>query len=410
MVDSRVKRKDNKLMDTAHGYSLSGMSSPVEIVDQVIAQAAKLSASDILFEPQEENVLVRMRVDGLLQTFGQMPHGSYDQVITRIKVLGNMDVTENRKPQESKIRFEVEAHPYVLRAAIVSTNFGQMIALRVLDAPKFSEMTDLGMSEELANKIKKNVSGRYGLFLVCGPTGSGKTTTVHTCLKYLNNGEVNIMTLEDPIEYVVPGINQIEVGPEVGMDFASGLRMVLRLNPDVVFVGEIRDPETAKIAVQASLTGHLVISTVHARNSVGALYRLMDLGVDRYMINYAVRAVMSQRLMRRLCDHCKETYNPTTEETKIYVREKGAAPSGLVHGRGCDMCNKSHYRGRVGIYELLEMEDDVRALVSSGAVESAFREELSKKGFSGMDKEGIRLVDEGLTSLSEFVRTMYDAR
>jgi type II secretory ATPase GspE/PulE/Tfp pilus assembly ATPase PilB-like protein len=397
-------------MDTAHGYSLSGMSSPVEIVDQVIAQAARLSASDVLFEPQENTVLVRMRVDGLLQTFGEMPHGSYDQVITRIKVLGNMDVTENRKPQEAKIRFEVEGHPYVLRAAIVSTNFGQMIALRVLDAPKFSEMTDLGMSADIADRIKRNISGRYGLFLVCGPTGSGKTTTVHACLKYLNSGELNIMTLEDPIEYVVGGINQIEVGAEVGMDFASGLRMVLRLNPDVVFVGEIRDPETAKIAIQASLTGHLVISTVHARNSVGALYRLMDLGVDRYMINYALRGVMSQRLMRRVCEHCRETYAPTEEEIKIYLREKGNPPAGLVHGRGCEMCNKSHYHGRVGIYELLEMQDEIRQLVSSGAVESAFREELTKRGFRRMDEEGIRLVDEGITSLSEYIRTMYDAR
>lgn len=386
------------------------MSSPVEIVDQVIAQAAKLAASDILFEPQETNVVVRMRVDGLLQTFGEMPHGSYDQVITRIKVLGNMDVTENRKPQEAKIRFEAEGHPYVLRAAIVSTNFGQMIAMRVLDAPKFTEMTDLGMSADLAERIKKNISGRYGLFLVCGPTGSGKTTTVHTCLKYLNSGDVNIMTLEDPIEYIVPGINQIEVGPEVGMDFASGLRMILRLNPDVVFVGEIRDSETAKIAIQASLTGHLVISTVHARNSVGALYRLLDLGIDRYMVNYALRAVMSQRLIRRVCDHCKEEYSPTADEVQVYVREKGQAPGSLVHGRGCEMCNKSHYKGRVGIYELLEMEDNVRQLVTSGSVESAFRDELAKKGFLGMDQEGIRLVDEGVTSLREFIRTMYDAR
>jgi type II secretory ATPase GspE/PulE/Tfp pilus assembly ATPase PilB-like protein len=397
-------------MDSALSFSLSEMSSPVEIVDQVINQATRLSASDILFEPQENNVAVRMRVDGLLQTFGVMPHGSYDQVLTRIKVLGNMDVTENRKPQEAKIRFEVDKHPYVLRAAIVSTNFGQMIAMRVLDAPKFDQFTDLGMSNELAGKIKKNISGRYGLFLVCGPTGSGKTTTVHSCLKLLNSGEVNIMTLEDPVEYVVPGINQIEVGSDVGLDFVSGLRMVLRLNPDVVFVGEIRDSETARIAVAAALTGHLVISTVHARNSVGALYRLIDLGVDRYMINYALRGVLSQRLMRRVCEHCKEEYHPTPEEENVYLSEKGEKPGTLVHGRGCELCNHSHYRGRVGIYEMLEMEDNVRQLISSGAGETMFWEELKKKGFMGMNKEGIRLVDEGVTSLKEFVRTMYDAK
>jgi len=391
-------------------FSLSGMSSPVEIVDQVIGQAVKDSASDILFEPQEKDVAVRLRVDGVLQVVGVMPHGAYDQVLSRIKVLGNMDVTESRKPQESKIRFEVDGHPYVLRAAIVSTNFGQMVALRVLDAPKFTEFTDLGMSADLSDKIKKNISGRYGLFLVCGPTGSGKTTTVHACLKHLNDGEVNIMTLEDPIEYIMGGINQMQIGEEVGLDFVSGLKLILRLNPDIVFVGEIRDAETARIAVQASLTGHLVISTIHARNSVGALYRLIDLGVDRYMINYALRAIVSQRLMRRVCDHCKEEYAPEQTEVKAYVTEKGAPPSRLVHGRGCDLCNQTKYRGRVGIYELLEMDDGIRQMVTSVASESEFRAGLNSKGWVGMNHEGIRLVDEGVTSLREFVRTMYDAR
>jgi type IV pilus assembly protein PilB len=409
IIDTQVKTFDNKSVDE-RTFSLSGMSSPVEIVDQVIAQAVRLSASDILFEPQEKEVTVRLRVDGVLQTFGVMPHGSYDQVISRIKVLGNMDVTENRKPQESKIRVDIEDHPYVLRASIVSTNFGQMIALRVLDAPRFTEFNQLGMSQELSLKIKKNIAGRYGLFLVCGPTGSGKTTTVHSCLKHLNNGEVNIMTLEDPIEYLVPGINQIQVGEEIGLDFASGLKMVLRLNPDIVFVGEIRDAETARIAVQASLTGHLVISTIHARNSVGALYRLVDLGVDRYMINYALRAILSQRLMRRVCEHCQEEYRPEFSEIEMYVKEKGAPPGRLVYGRGCEMCNQSRYRGRVGIFELMEINDDIRQLVSSGSGETEFKQELEKAGFVGLPKEGLRLVDEGVTSLPEFIRTMYDAR
>jgi type IV pilus assembly protein PilB len=391
-------------------FSLSGMSAPVEIVDGVIAQAIRLSASDILFEPQEKEVNVRVRVDGVLQTVGVMPHGSYDQVISRIKVLGNMDVTENRKPQESKIRLDIEDHPYVLRAAIVSTNFGQMVALRVLDAPKFTEFDQLGMSPELVEKMKRNIAGRYGLFLVCGPTGSGKTTTVHSCLKHLNNGEVNIMTLEDPVEYLMPGINQIQVGEDIGLNFASGLKMILRLNPDIVFVGEIRDADTAKIAVQASLTGHLVISTIHARNSVGALYRLIDLGVDGYMINYALRGILSQRLMRRVCEHCQEEYRPEISEVEMYLKEKGSAPGRLVFGRGCEICNQSRYRGRVGIFELMEMNDQIRHLISAGSGETEFTQELGKSGFTGLVREGLRLVDEGVTSLPEFIRTMYDAR
>ena len=392
-------------------FNLAGMSSPVEIVDQVIAMAVRQSASDILFEPQEKETEVRLRVDGVLQVFGAMPKGSYDQVVARIKILGNMDVTENRKPQESKIRIEVDGHPYVLRAAIVTTNFGQMVALRLLDLPQYTEFSQLGTNETLSTKIKKNISGRYGLFLVCGPTGSGKTTTVNSCLKSLNTGEVNIMTLEDPVEYVIDGINQIEVGQEVGMDFASGLRMVLRLNPDIVFVGEIRDPETARIAIQASLTGHLVISTIHSRTSVGALYRLIDLGADKYMINYALRAILSQRLLRRLCEHCREVYTPSKEDTEVYKKEAGKLPgAGLLTGKGCDLCHHTGYKGRIGIFELLEMDEKVRELINSGASEEKFREEMTKSGFESMGKEGLELVDSGVTSLSEYLRTMYDAR
>ena len=391
-------------------FNLSGMSSPVEIVDQIIGQGIRLKASDILLEPQEKEVLVRFRVDGVLHAFGSMPFGAYDQVLSRIKVLGNMDVAENRKPQESKIRFEVDSHAYVLRAAIISSHYGQMAALRVLDMPQFSEFESMGMSAELASKVKSNISGRYGLFLVCGPTGAGKTTTVHACLKQLNTGEANIMTIEDPVEYVMAGLNQIEDGSDVGLDFASGLRVMLRLNPDVIFVGEIRDADTAKIAIQASLTGHLVISTVHSRNAVGALYRLMDLGIDRYMINYALRGILAQRLMRRVCDQCGDIYQPTPQEIDFYTLEKGSPPGVLKHGQGCEACHQTKYNGRVGIYELLEMDDDVRNLISAGTGETQFRDELKKKGFSDMNQEGVALVDSGITSIAEYMRTVYDAR
>jgi len=391
-------------------FNLSGMSSPIEIVDQIISQGVKLQASDILLEPQEKDVIVRLRIDGLLHAFGNMPFGAYDQVLSRLKVLGAMDVAENRKPQESKIRFEVDGHPYVLRVAVLSSHYGQMAALRILDMPQFGDFTKIGMPENLTAQVQKNISGRYGLLLVCGPTGAGKTTTVHACLKYLNSGEVNIMTIEDPVEYVVPGLNQIEVGSDIGLDFAGGLRIMLRLNPDIIFVGEIRDADTAKIAIQAALTGHLVISTVHSRNAVGALYRLMDLGVDRFLINYALRGILAQRLMRRTCDTCKEIYSPTSAETEFYTKEKGAAPGTLMHGKGCEACHQTHYKGRVGIYELLEMDDDIRSLVSAGVGETQFRDELKKKNFISMNQEGLALVDQGITSISEYIRTVYDAR
>ncbi len=391
-------------------FNLSGMSTPVEIVNQVINQAVKLKASDILLEPQEKDVIVRLRVDGVLQAFGVMPYGAYDQVLSRLKVLGNMDVAENRKPQENKIRVDVDGRPYVLRVAIISTNYGQMAAIRVLDMPLFETFEQMGMSAEMAQKVKTNIAGRYGLFLVCGPTGSGKTTTVHASLKHLNNGEVNIMTIEDPVEYIMPGINQIEVSEEVGLDFVKGLRIMLRLNPDIVFVGEIRDQETAKIAVQASLTGHLVVSTIHARNSVGALYRLMDLGIDRTIINYAVRAIVGQRLMRKVCEHCREAYQPAPEEIELYIKEKGAAPGQLMHGKKCELCHMTRYSGRVGVYELLEMNDEIRKMVIAGEGETQFKEGLQGKGFVSMNQEGLKLVDSGITSLREYIRTIYDAR
>jgi len=218
------------------------------------------------------------------------------------------------------------------------------------------------------------------------------------------------MTIEDPIEYIMPGINQIEVGEDVGLDFIRGLRIMLRLNPDIVFVGEIRDQETAKIAVQASLTGHLVVSTIHARNSVGALYRLMDLGVDRTIINYAVRAIVGQRLMRKVCEHCREAYQPTPEEVELYTKEKGAAPGQLVHGKKCELCHMTRYSGRVGVYELLEMNDEIRKMVLAGEGETQFKEGIQGKGFVNMNQEGLKLVDSGITSLREYIRTMYDAR
>lgn len=389
---------------------LSGLSTPTQILDQVINQAARTNASDILIQPQEKEVLVRLRVDGLLSTFGQMPIGSYDQLLSRVKVLANIDIAENRKPQEGKIKLNVGTRDYVLRVAIITTNFGQMVTMRVLSLPEFSEFTTLGMSSELIESVKKNITGRYGLFLVCGPTGSGKTTTIHSCLKYLDTGEINIMTVEDPIEYEVSGLNQIEVDYGIGMDFVSCLRTILRLSPDVIFIGEIRDAETARVAIQASLTGHLVISTIHSRTSVGAIYRLLDLGIEKHILNYALRGILSQRLLRKICERCRQPYAPTKSETDFYTKEKGSPPLALVHGTKCDFCRQTRYSGRVGTYELLEMNDNIRDLLLANPSEAEFSTKLKEQGFKNMQQAGLELVDSGVTSIREYIRTVYDAR
>lgn len=397
-------------MQPTTAFDLSGLSTPTQILDQVINQAIHLKASDILIQPQEKEVLVRFRVDGLFQTFGQMPIGSYDQLLSRVKVLANMDIAESRKSQEGKIKLNVGSRDYVLRVAIVLTNFGQMVTMRVLSLPEFTEFDSLGMNPEMIENIKRNIIGRYGLFLVCGPTGSGKTTTIHSCLKYLNQGDVNIMTVEDPIEYEVSGINQIEVDYGIGMDFVSSLRTILRLSPDVIFIGEIRDAETARVAIQASLTGHLVISTIHSRTSVGAIYRLLDLGIEKHILNYALRAILSQRLLRKVCEHCKKPYAPTKSELDFYVKEKGSPPLALVHGEKCDFCHQTRYAGRVGTYELLEINDQIRDLLLTDPSEVEFTAKIKEQGFKSMQQAGLELVDSGVTSIREYIRTVYDAR
>lgn len=410
---SRVLRlvKPPKLVfNRCMNIDLSGLSTPTQILDQVINQAARSNASDILIQPQEKEVLVRLRVDGMLSVFGQMPIGSYEQLLSRVKVLANIDISENRKPQEGKIKLNIGSRDYVLRVAIITTNFGQMVTMRVLSLPEFTEFESLGMNPELVENVKKNITGRYGLFLVCGPTGSGKTTTIHSCLKYLDTGELNIMTVEDPIEYEVSGLNQIEVDYGIGMDFVSCLRTILRLSPDVIFIGEIRDAETARVAIQASLTGHLVISTIHSRTSVGAIYRLLDLGIERHVLNYALRGILSQRLLRKVCEHCRQPYAPTKSEIDFYAKEKGSPPLALVHGTKCDFCRQTRYSGRVGTYELLEMNDSIRDLLLANPSETEFSAKLKDQGFKTMQQAGLELVDSGVTSIREYIRTIYDAR
>jgi type IV pilus assembly protein PilB len=319
-----------------------------------------------------------------------------------------MDVTENRKPQESKIRFEKDDHPYVLRAAIVSTNFGQMAALRVLDAPKFTEFEQLGMSAEFAEKIKKNISGRYGLFLVCGPTGSGKTTTLYAALNEKDRTISNITTIEDPVEYQFDNINQVQINRLAGMTFVNGLRAILRQDPDVILVGEVRDVETAQIAVQSALTGHMVMASLHAADAVGAIFRFLDMGLPGYLVASSVVGVVAQRLVRVNCGFCAEEVPVKAEENDFYTAVRGRGPNQKqMAGTGCRRCSGTGFHERTGVFECMGVDEQIRAMIVGQSTQEQIREYARGEGMRTLQDAVCDLVDEGQTTIAEAMRTVY---
>ena len=383
----------------------------VRLVNSVIFQAAEDGASDIHFMPEEDALVVRFRVDGVLQEIQRIPKRLLPGVTTRLKVLAKLDIAERRKPQDGRISLNAKAAGRMLdiRVAVLPTVEGEGVVMRLLDKSKRPPtLEELGLSESMQTTLSEIVKRPTGALLVTGPTGSGKSTTLYAALAEINNPEINIITVEDPVEYRLGGVNQVQINQRAGLTFAAALRSILRSDPDVVMVGEIRDPETAKISIEAALTGHFVLSTLHTNDAPGALTRLNEMGVEPFLTGSAVTGVLAQRLGRKLCTHCCEMYTPSVEELlKARVAPDVAAASdgmAFYRKRGCPRCNQTGYRGRLGIYQLLQMSETLESL----AVQKASREEIERaaiaEGMRTLWDDGIAKVAAGLTSVEELAR------
>lgn len=378
-------------------------SAPIiRLVNSIIFQAIKERASDIHFEPYERELRVRYRIDGILYDRLSLPKKLYSAVISRIKVMSKLDIAEHFIPQDGRIGIKLTDREIDIRVAVIPTQFGERATLRLLDKKQgLIRLSELGLDEEGERRLRRLISIPYGIILVTGPTGSGKTTTLYAILQELRTPEVNIITIEDPIEYELEGISQIQVNEKAGLTFASGLRSILRHDPDIIMVGEIRDRETAEIAVQAALTGHLVLSTLHTNDAPSAITRLVDMGVEPYLVSSSVIGVIAQRLVRRICEGCKEPY----EESPEILREMGIETGlKLYRGKGCPNCLNTGYWGRIALFEQLDFDEELRRELIRTQDASVLRRIAIEKGMRTLKEDGIIKALKGLTTLSEVIR------
>ena len=383
----------------------------VRLVNSIVMQAATDGASDIHFEPQEDSLVVRVRVDGVLSETQRIPRRMANGVTTRLKVLAKLDIAERRKPQDGRIALNARAVGRMLdiRVAVLPTVEGEQVVMRLIDkSRKTPTLESLGMSESMREKLADIIRRPTGALLVTGPTGSGKSTTLYAALAEINRPEINIITVEDPVEYRLAGINQVQINVKAEMTFASALRSILRSDPDVIMVGEIRDAETAKMAIESALTGHMVFSTLHTNDAPGAMTRLNEMGVEPFLTGSAVTAVLAQRLARKLCTNCCEMYSPTPEEL-IGARispDQAAAREGMVLYRkvGCPRCGRTGYKGRIGIFQLLMMNDELESLVAQNASRDDLERAAAGAGMRSLWDDGIAKAAAGLTSLEELAR------
>jgi general secretion pathway protein E len=374
----------------------------IRLVNVVLTQALRRQASDIHIEPYEKEIKVRFRIDGILYEIFSLPKRFQAHIVSRLKVMANLDIAEKRLPQDGRIKIKVANKSVDIRISVIPMAFGERIVLRLLDKSiSILGLAEMGMAPKRLEIFEKLINKNTGILLVTGPTGSGKTTTLYAALNRINSMEKNIITIEDPVEYELKGVGQIQVNPKTELTFARGLRSVLRHDPDIIMVGEIRDLETVEIAIQASLTGHLVFSTLHTNDATGALTRLVDMGVEPFLIASSLLAVLAQRLVRRICPDCKEPFHP--EESTL---EELGLPKDQVfyHGRGCDACMQSGYRGRAGIFELLVMDNDIRHLLTSGADSVRMKDMAVRNGMATLFEDGLLKVKTGLTTLNEVLR------
>jgi general secretion pathway protein E len=378
----------------------------IRLVNSLLFRAAKERASDIHIEPMERELLVRFRIDGVLQEIIKPPKRYQNSIVSRVKVMGQLNIAEKRLPQDGRIRIKLAGRDIDIRLSTIPCTFGERIVMRLLDKnTTLLDLQDIGMGKDTMHGMDAVIRRSHGIILVTGPTGSGKTTTLYAALSRINTPDLNILTVEDPVEYQLRGISQMAINPKIGLSFAAGLRSFLRQDPDVIMVGEIRDRETAEIAIQASLTGHLVFSTVHTNDAASAITRLVDMGVEPFLVASSLMAVMAQRLVRRVCPHCREPYRPTAEELKeVALTPEAVARAGnptIYRAKGCEACGGSGYRGRTGIYELLLVDDDIRQLTLKNVDSSSIKRSGVQKGMLTLLDDGARKVLAGETTLAE---------
>jgi len=379
----------------------------VRLVNLIISQAILDGASDIHIEPHRQGIQVRYRIDGVLHDVMTPPKQLQAAIISRIKIMASMDIAERRVPQDGHIHLLIEGREYDLRVSTLPTVYGEKVVLRILDQASMRlNLSRLGMTAETLAKWEALISKPYGMILVCGPTGSGKTTTLYATLNKLNVPEKNIVTVEDPVEYQLPRINQVQVNPKAGITFANGLRSILRQDPDIIMVGEIRDRETAEIAIQASLTGHLVLSTIHTNDAPGATTRLIDMGIEPFLITSSLIGVLAQRLVRTICEFCKEAYAPPPEALRRLDIEGGKEIL-LYRGKGCERCRGTGYKGRTGIFELMIMDEEIADLILQNSSLAEIRQKAISRGMRTLREDGIRKLLEGTTTVEELLRVVF---
>ncbi|MDX2037381.1 MAG: GspE/PulE family protein [Isosphaeraceae bacterium] len=378
----------------------------IRLVHLIIQEAVVSRASDIHIEPFADRVRIRYRIDGVLMERDSPPRRLLAPIISRIKIMGQIDIAEKRRPQDGRIKITVAGKDIDLRVSILPTNHGQSVVMRILDRDNIKVgLRDLGFSEEDWKRFSTLIKRPNGILLVTGPTGSGKTTTLYAALNELNRPDVKIITAEDPVEYYLPGVNQCEVRSKIGMTFARIIRAMLRQNPNILLVGEIRDEETANTAIQASLTGHLVFSTLHTNDAPSAVTRLVDIGVQPFLVSSSVMAIMAQRLVRKICPKCKTKQEPPASLIKaIGLKPEIVKKANFAHGKGCNYCNKKGYRGRMGIYELMSMTSQIREMTFKGESTEALRKVARKQGMRTLFEDGMIKALKGQTTLEEVLR------
>ncbi|RSL32624.1 type II secretion system protein GspE [Salibacterium salarium] len=398
----------NRLEDVNEEGNAGDDAPVIRMVDQMISYGLQQEASDIHIDPQESKVLVRYRVDGVLKTDQAFPKNMQNALTARIKIMADLNITETRLPQDGRVKTTVDMHPIDLRISILPTVFGEKIVLRIMDlGSSLNNISELGFNKINYNRFKHLIEQPSGMVLLTGPTGSGKTSTLYAGLHHLNTVEVNIITVEDPVEYQLEGINQMQVNNEIGLTFATGLRSILRQDPNIVMVGEIRDSETAEIAIRASLTGHLVFSTLHTNSAIATVPRLMDMGVEPYMVVSSLSGVVAQRLVRKICSNCREQYEPSKMEKELFEK-RGITPGPVYKGTGCSACNDTGYRGRSAIHELLEMDDTIRNMLMNHESIASLRQYAMKEGMIFLIDDGLLKVKQGWTTIEEILRVAVD--